>query len=89
MSSPFHNEQLIQVSSTCKYLQKRQRYYKMSKFLHHDDDDADDARAMTIPHRFLKKQEAKTYQLLSALQFILCRDFFSSSSFTPKSVLYP
>ena len=29
--------------------------YKMSKFLHHDDD-ADEARAMTIPHRFLRKQ---------------------------------
>ena len=34
----------------------------MSKFLHHDDDDdadddnADDARAMTIPRRFLQKQ---------------------------------
>ena len=30
----------------------------MSKFLHDDDDDddADDARAMTIPRRFLQKQ---------------------------------
>ena len=32
----------------------------MSKFLHDDDDDddadADDARAMTIPRRFLRKQ---------------------------------
>ena len=27
----------------------------MSKFLH-DDADADDARAMTIPRRFLRKQ---------------------------------
>ena len=27
----------------------------MSKFLHHDDN-ADDARAVTIPRRFLRKQ---------------------------------
>ena len=27
----------------------------MSKFLHDDDADADDARAMTIPRRFLSK----------------------------------
>ena len=28
----------------------------MTEFLHDDDDDADDARAMTIPRRFLRKQ---------------------------------
>ena len=37
----------------------------MSKFLH-DNDDADDARAMTIPRRFLQKTAKLKIRMLSA-----------------------
>ena len=44
----------------------------MSKFLHDDNDaDADDARAKTIPRRFLRKQSSLKWQESVPVTFVL------------------